>query len=241
MKNVTIKSHLTALEWKASWEDKVIEDTQENMKAYQMTDSFWGHFTSEDEFILVHHREGEIRGMSLTQYFTGKVEKAEHGCTITGTFGKKRTANLFLGFGAILCILAIIGSLGKDDSEVLIVSCVLLLILVIIYFVKPSSGQKIIMEHLNKISFDDSFHNKRPKGNYGKKKKKKGNKGNHSNKSMHQKAAMVKPAEESELGVGVPEENKPADEAGPQNSMPEENRPADEAGSGDSVPEENRE
>ena len=227
MKNVTIKSHLTALEWKASWEDKVIEDTQENMKAYQMTDSFWGHFTSEDEFIIAHHREGEIRGMSLTQYFTGKVEKAEHGCTITGSFGKKRTANLFLGFGAILCILAIIGSLGKNDTEVLIVASVLLLILVIIYFVKPSSGQKIILEYLNKISFDDSFHNKKPKGNYGKKKKKKGAKGAPSSKSMHQKAAMVEPADEAEKGVSAAETKKTAQEGGKDAGAAEPEKPAD--------------
>ena len=35
MENVTIISHLTPKEWKMSWEDKVVEDTKEKMRAYQ--------------------------------------------------------------------------------------------------------------------------------------------------------------------------------------------------------------
>ena len=37
MENVTIVSHLTPQEWKKSWEDKVVEDTKQNMRAYHLS------------------------------------------------------------------------------------------------------------------------------------------------------------------------------------------------------------
>lgn len=163
MKNVTIVSHLKPSEWKLSWEDKVVEDTRENMKEYQQSDCFWGHFTDPTHFIICHHKAGEIKGMSLGLYFTGSIEKDEKGSRITGSFGRKRSANLFLGMGAILCILALVGSVARSDTEVMIVAAVLLVILFIIYFTKPQSGQQVIMKHLEKISFDADFHNRKRK------------------------------------------------------------------------------
>ena len=65
MKNVTIISHLTPEEWKMSWNDKVVEDNRQNMRASQQSDCFWGHFTSDSDFIICHHKEFEIKGMSL--------------------------------------------------------------------------------------------------------------------------------------------------------------------------------
>ncbi len=40
------------------------------------------------------------------------------GCKIVGKFGKKKTANLFLGMGAALCIAAIFGAIARQDMEV---------------------------------------------------------------------------------------------------------------------------
>ena len=110
MENVTIVSHLTPQEWKKSWEDKVVEDTKQNMRAYQQQNCYWGHFKNDRDFTICHHKEFEIKGMSLGLYFNGRIEDDERGCKIVGKFGKKHSANLFLGMGAALCIAAIIGA-----------------------------------------------------------------------------------------------------------------------------------
>lgn len=160
MKNVTIISHLTPEEWKMSWKDKVVEDNRENMRAYQQLDCFWGHFTSDSDFIICHHKEFEIKGMSLSQYFTGHLEWDEQGSRITGKFGKKLTANMFLAIGGVFCIIAFIGAWARMDIQVSITSAVLLAIILAVYFAKPKKGQDRIMKHLEKISFDAKFHNK---------------------------------------------------------------------------------
>lgn len=100
MENVTIVSHLTPQEWKKSWEDKVVEDTKQNMRAYQQQNCYWGHFKNDRDFTICHHKEFEIKGMSLGLYFNGRIEDDERGCKIVGKFGKKHSANLFLGMGA---------------------------------------------------------------------------------------------------------------------------------------------
>ena len=79
-------------------------------------------------------------GKSLGLYFNGTIESDEHGCKIVGKFGKKFTANLFLGVGGALCTAALIGSIARQDIEVAIVSAVLLLILLVIYFSKPQKA-----------------------------------------------------------------------------------------------------
>lgn len=118
MENVTIVSHLTPQEWKKSWEDKVVEDTKQNMRAYQQQNCYWGHFKNDRDFTICHHKEFEIKGMSLGLYFNGRIEDDERGCKIVGKFGKKHSANLFLGMGAALCIAAIIGATARQDIEV---------------------------------------------------------------------------------------------------------------------------
>ncbi len=160
MQNVTIISHLTPEEWKLSWQDKVIEDTPENMKAYQSSTCFWGHFSNSRDFTICHHKEFEIKGMSMGLYFNGKLENDERGCRIEGSFGKKKTANLFLIVGLILCLLALIGATLQRDTQVSIVSSVLLIILLVFYLVKPKTGQDRIMKQLEAISFDDSYRGK---------------------------------------------------------------------------------
>lgn len=122
MENVTIISHLTPREWKMSWENKVVEDSRENMRAYQQQNCFWGHFKNDRDFTICHHKEFEIKGMSLGLYFNGTIEDDERGCKIVGKFGKKKTANLFLGMGAALCIAAIFGAIARQDMEVSIVA-----------------------------------------------------------------------------------------------------------------------
>ena len=52
MENVTIVSHLTPQEWKKSWEDKVVEDTKQNMRAYQQQNCYWGHFKNDRDFTI---------------------------------------------------------------------------------------------------------------------------------------------------------------------------------------------
>lgn len=160
MENVTIVSHLTPAEWKRSWSEKVIEDTEENKKQYQMTNCFWGHFTGERDFIICYHKEGEIKGMSLAQYFWGRIENDERGCRIVGKFGKKKTANLFLMIGCVLCLLTMFGSIMRSDMQVLVTASVLLVICFIAYILKPQRGQDRIKAQLEKISFDDKFRRK---------------------------------------------------------------------------------
>lgn len=72
-----------------SWEDKVVEDAKENMRAYQLSNCFWGHFKNDNEFTICHHKDGEIKSTSLGLYFNGTIENDEHGCKIVGKFGKK--------------------------------------------------------------------------------------------------------------------------------------------------------
>ena len=160
MENVTIVSHLTPQEWKKSWEDKVVEDTKQNMRAYQQQNCYWGHFKNDRDFTICHHKEFEIKGMSLGLYFNGRIEDDERGCKIVGKFGKKHSANLFLGMGAALCIAAIIGATARQDIEVSIVATVLLAIRVVVYMAKPKKGQQRILYQLEKISFDSRYHKK---------------------------------------------------------------------------------
>lgn len=163
MKNVTIISHLTPEEWKMSWNKKVVEDTRENMRAYQQKNCYWGHFSNDSDFSICHHKEYELKGMSLGLYFNGHLENDERGCRITGTFGKKVTANIFLAMGSVLCMIAMFASMVRADIEVSIVSAVLLVILLICYFAKPQKGQERILKQLEKISFDSDFHGKSQK------------------------------------------------------------------------------
>ena len=93
MENVTIISHLTPREWKMSWENKVVEDTRENMRAYQQQNCFWGHFKNDRDFTICHHKEFEIKGMSFGLYFNGTIEDDERGCKIVGENGKSVSWN----------------------------------------------------------------------------------------------------------------------------------------------------
>ncbi|MCC8150407.1 MAG: hypothetical protein LIO96_02835 [Lachnospiraceae bacterium] len=204
MQNVTIVSHLTPEEWKLSWKDKVVEDTRENMKEYQSSSCFWGHFKNTTDFTICYHKEFEIKGMSFGMYFNGKLEWDEQGSKITGKFGKKKTADIFLIAGIILCLLALVGATLQSDSEVSIVSSVLLIILLIFYLVKPKRGQERILNQLKKISFDDKFRGKaggRKKGIPKKKKK----------RSMREKARVEireEKAEDEKEGISGAEETE---------------------------------
>ena len=161
MENVTIISHLTPDEWRRSWEDKVIEDTRENMRAYQQETCFWGHFSNARDFTICHHKEFEIKGVSLGIYFNGHLEKYEGGTRITGKFAKKLTANIFIMMGTVLCLLALLGGILRGDRQIMIVASVLLVILIWVYLAKPQKGQQRILKHLEKISFDADFHKKK--------------------------------------------------------------------------------
>ncbi len=194
MDKVTIISHLTPLEWKLSWNDKVIEDTRENQKQTQQQTCFWGHFINDKDFTICHHKEFEIKGMSFGMYFNGHLEWDEQGSKITGNFGKKWSANLFLIAGAILCILVMVGapqSSSENSLQIFGVAAVLLVILIIFYFAKPRTGQQRILDELKAISFDDKFHgrdHRHAKTVPSSKKKKK-------KRSMKEKAAAVAAAD----------------------------------------------
>lgn len=162
MEHITIISHLTPTEWKLSWADKVVEDTRENMRAYQQSTCYWGHFKNDQDFVICHHKEYEIKSMSLGMYFTGRLEPYEKGSRITGKFGKKLSANLFLAMGSVLCLVALFGSMVRADREVMIVSAALFVVLFLCYLAKPRKGQRLIQGQLEKISFDEKFHGKKP-------------------------------------------------------------------------------
>ncbi len=142
-----------------SWEDKVVEDTRENMRLYQQSSCYWGHFTNDRDFTLCHHKEFEVKSMSLALYFNGHLEPDEKGSRITGRFVKKMSVNLFLAMGAVLCLTAMLSAAVKADLEVLLVSTVLFVILFLCYLAKPKKGQRKILQQLERISFDGAFHN----------------------------------------------------------------------------------
>lgn len=193
MQKVTIISHLTPEEWKLSWKDKVVEDTKENMKQYQSSTCFWGHFKNSTDFTICHHKEFEVKGMSLGLYFNGTLEWDEQGSKITGSFGKKKTADLFLIAGIVLCLLALVGATLQRDNEVSIVASVLLIILLVFYLSKPKKGQERILEQLKKISFDDKFRGKAGGRRRGIQKKKK--------RTMREKAQAVAAKEAAEASI----------------------------------------
>lgn len=158
METVKILSHLTPEEWKRSFWEKVVEDTDENMRAYQQTACYWGHFKDNRDFVLCHHKEFEIKSMSLGLYFNGRLETEERGSCITGKFGKKCSANLFLAMGAVLSLAVFFSAALRTDFEMLLVSALLFSILMLCYLSKPKKGQKKLLEQLEKISFDEKFH-----------------------------------------------------------------------------------
>ncbi len=157
---VTIISHLKPADWKLSWEDKVIADNEGSMAAYQPHTGYWGHFKNDYEFVLSYHREYEIKGMSLSQYFNGRIMPDEQGSKIVGTFGKKWSANLFLMVGAVLCLGAFIMAAYQMNLSICLTAGVLFIIILAVYLFRPEQGQKQIMEGLQEISFDDAFNGK---------------------------------------------------------------------------------
>ncbi len=63
-----------------SWENKVVEDFRENMRAYpSQQNCFGGHFKNDRDFTICHHKEFEIKGMSLGLYFNGTIEMMSVG------------------------------------------------------------------------------------------------------------------------------------------------------------------
>lgn len=136
----------------------MIEDNRRNLKDYQATTCYFGHFKNDRDFVLYHHKEFEVKGISLGLYFNGRIEDDDRGCRIEGSIAKKFTANLFLGMGAALCLAALFGAAAKQDLQVTIVASVLLIIILGVYIVKPKKEQEMLMKELEKISFDDKFY-----------------------------------------------------------------------------------
>ncbi len=228
MPNVTIVSHLTPMEWKMSWDDKVVEDSRENMKDYQSHNCYWGHFSNDSDFTICFHKEFEVKGMSMGLYFNGHLDWDEQGSRITGKFAKKRSANLFLFAGAILCLLCIFGGLMRGSTQLILVAGVLLVILVIYYMVKPNSGQERILEELKKISFDDAFSGRDRYRNRGKSKVTKANKRRQKQeqRSMQDKSAII--IEEGAEGIvekktGIRYQDVPQDEPETETVIKSEN------------------
>jgi len=166
MSDVKVLSHLHVNDWIESWKDKVVEDTNENKRATQKQNCFWGHFINDSDFVLCFHKEFEVKSFSLRPNFYGHIVKDEKGCVITGHFGRKASVNVFLGIGAILCLMAVIGSVPRQDLTTLISALVLLGVLVLVYILKPKRDREIVINKLQEISFDAKFYGK------GRKKKK---------------------------------------------------------------------
>ncbi len=201
MKNVTIISHLTPQEWRNSWDAKVVYDSKENKNATRSQNCFWGHFDNDTNFTICFHKEFEIKGMSLSQYFRGRIEEDPQGTKITGSFGKKLSANLFLGLGAVLCIMAMIGAQARHEPQVMFTALILMIVLMLFYFIQPRKGQEKILEELKRISFDDKFHHKKIMANPKKLKKQ------HKNRSMRDKAKVDLPDEIAITDPETPELN----------------------------------
>ena len=163
MAKITVVSHLSPEEWKASWEAKVVEDNSKAMKDHHQSDCYCGKFYNENEFMMFHHKEFESKTFSLGMYFNGRIDKDVQGSKITGSIGKKWSTNIFLGAGAALSMVAFFGSLARGDREVAITAAVLLVILLFVYFSRPKKEQELLVKHLEAISFDDSFHGKAPR------------------------------------------------------------------------------
>ena len=153
MENYEILSHLTKKEWKKSWGNQVVEDTKENLRNYHSKTCFYGHFVNKDDFILYYHKEFE--GNSLNTYFHGKVEKCPEGCRVTGSFKKKRTANIFLIFAAILTGLTTMVMVYNRNFQLMAAPAALFVIVLLCYFVVPKSSRERLMDQLKAISFAD--------------------------------------------------------------------------------------
>jgi len=153
MGSVEIISHLTKKAWKKSWKEKVVEDTKFNVREYHKQNCFFGHFINEDDFILYHHKEFE--GNSMNTYFFGHVEKCEQGCKITGSFSKKKTANIFLKFGALLTLVTALVFGAQGQLQMMLAPAVLCVILILCLVVNPQSSRERLLDALKKISFSD--------------------------------------------------------------------------------------
>ena len=204
MNKIKIVSHLSPEEWKRSWNDKIVDESKrENVKATRLSDCYWGHFTSNNEFVLCFHKEAEAKGLSLGIYFWGKIDPDPQGCVITGKIGRKTTQNIFLIGGSVLMLLVLYASIISSSIQMIFVSAALVAILLIIYFVKPKRSQEILLSQLKKISFDDEFHK-------GGKKYKKTRK---SKSTMKEKARALTEAEEFELEEQVQAQDETPDKA----------------------------
>lgn len=146
-----VLSHLTKKEWKKSWGNRVVEDTKANLRSYHSKNCYFGHFINNDEFVLYYHKEFE--GNSLNTYFHGSVEKCDEGCRVTGHFVKKRTANIFLLFAAVLTGLTTLVMAYNGNFQMMAAPAVLCAIVLLCYFVTPKNSKERLEEGLKEISF----------------------------------------------------------------------------------------
>ena len=153
METYEVLSHLTKKEWKKSWGNRVVEDTKANLRSYHSKNCYFGHFINNDEFVLYYHKEFE--GNSLNTYFHGSVEKCDEGCRVTGHFAKKRTANIFLLFAAVLTGLTTLVMAYNGNFQMMAAPAVLCAIVLLCYFVTPKNSKERLEEGLKEISFAD--------------------------------------------------------------------------------------
>lgn len=144
---------MTKKEWKKSWGNRVVEDTKANLRSYHSKNCYFGHFINNDEFVLYYHKEFE--GNSLNTYFHGSVEKCAEGCRVTGHFSKKRTANIFLIFAAVLTGLTTLVMAYNRSFQMMAAPAVLCAIVLLCYFVTPKNSKERLQEGLKEISFAD--------------------------------------------------------------------------------------
>ena len=154
MKTYEVVSHLTVKQWKKSWSQKVVEDTKKNVHDVYKNSCFLGHFENDNDFILYFHKEFE--GNSLNTFFMGHVEKCKEGCRITGRFTKKKTANIFLIFAAVLTFVTTLAFAVQGAFQMMATPAVLCIIVLACYFVTPQSAQDRLTELLKEISFEDA-------------------------------------------------------------------------------------
>ena len=159
MENVTIISHLTPREWKMSWENKVVEDSRENMRAYQQQNCFWGHFKNDRDFTICHHKEFEIKGMSLGLYLMEQSKMMSVVVRLLVNSERRKQQICFLEWEQ-----RSVSQQYLEQSHVRIwkypLSRLYCLPFTDCLFCKATEGTETDSGQLEKISFDNNYHRK---------------------------------------------------------------------------------
>lgn len=154
METYEIISSLSVKRWKKSWNQAVVEDTQENRKNYHGKTCYCGHFVNDREFVIYYHKEFE--GDSMSTYFFGNLEKHPGGCRVIGHFSKKKTANIFLVFASALTAVTAVVMGFSGHFQMMCAPAILCVILLLCLLITPKTSKETLIHALKEISFSDA-------------------------------------------------------------------------------------